>query len=158
MSNDFRILVAIDLEAGTDQLLAEAQRYAHALKAVVDVIHVAQQDPDFVGYLKSNRIERPTQEDLIRDDKAKVLRSEHQQTEAIGARLRANGVRVRQTLVVQGPILGTILEHVRRLDSDLLMMGSHQHSALYRLWYGDTAAGAAKRAPCALLVVPVEPE
>ncbi len=92
---------------------------------------------------------------MIRDSHAKALRSEHEQTQAVAATLRSNGVRVDQALTVQGPTLETILAHVRRLDSDLLMLGSHHHNALYRLWYGDTAAEAVKQAPCALLVVPV---
>ena len=106
MSNEFRILVAVDLKTGTDQLLAEAQRYGHALNATVDVIHVAEPDPDFVGYIKSDHVEKPTQEDLIRDGKANDLRSEHQQTQTIGATLRTRGVRVDQALTVQGPVLG----------------------------------------------------
>src|SRR5271166_2106177 len=53
MSDTFRIVVAVDLKAGTDRLLAEAQRYGRALNAVVDIIHVAAPDPDFVGYIKS---------------------------------------------------------------------------------------------------------
>jgi nucleotide-binding universal stress UspA family protein len=155
MSNDYRILVAIDLKAGTNRLLVEAQRYGHALNAIVDIIHVAPPDPDFVGYIKSHRPEEQNQIDSEREPHAKALRAEHHKTQAIAAMLRANGVRVDQTLTVQGPILETILAHVSKFDSDLLMLGSHHHGALYRLWYGDTAADAAKQAPCALLVVPM---
>ena len=157
MSNDYRILVAIDLKTGADRLLAEAQRYGHALNAIVDIIHVAPPDPgaDFVGYIKSNHPEEQTQDDMIRKSEAKVLRAEHQQTQAFAATQRGHGVRVDQALTVQGPTLATILAHVRKLNSDLLMLGSHQHGALYRLWYGDTATDAVKQAPCALLVVPM---
>ena len=156
MGNEYRILVAIDLKIGTDRLLAEAQRFSKALNAIVDIIHVAPPDPDFVGYIKSDDPEEQTQEDMIRDSKANALRAEHQKTHATGAKLRANGVRVDQTLAVQGPILATVVAHASKLNSDLLIVGSHQHSALYRLWYGDTSADAAKHPPCALLVVPME--
>ena len=156
MSDDFRILVAVDLKTGTDQLLTEVRRYGRAFNAIVDVIHVAPPDPDFVGYLKIDQVDKPTQEDLIRDEVAKGLRTQHDQVLAIGANLQAGGVRLRQALAVQGPILGTILDHARKLDSNLLMLGSHHHSALYRLWYGDMAADAAKQPHCALLVVPVQ--
>jgi nucleotide-binding universal stress UspA family protein len=156
MSSDFHILVAVDLKTGTEQLLAEAQRYGRALGAMVDIIHVAEPDPDLVGYIKSDS-PKPTQEDLIRDDKAEALRSAHRQTQAIGAQLRSNGVRVDRALTVQGPILETILEHARKLDSNLLILGSHQHNARYRFWFGETAVEATKKAPCALLIIPVEP-
>ncbi len=156
MDDDFRILLAVDLQAGTDQLLAEAKRYGIALKAIVDIIHVAPEDPDFVGYIKSESIAEKTQEDLIRNETAGVLWSEHQQTQAIGTMLEAGGVRVGQTLTVQGPILETVVEHARKLNSKLLMLGSHHHGAFHRLWYGDAASEAAKQAPCALLLIPVQ--
>jgi nucleotide-binding universal stress UspA family protein len=69
--------------------------------------------------------------------------------------LRAKGVRVDQALTVQGPILATLVEQAGKLDIDLLIMGTHHYGALYRLWHGDVAAGAASRAPCALLLVPI---
>jgi nucleotide-binding universal stress UspA family protein len=155
MSDDFRIVVAVDLQAGTDRLLAEAQRYGRALNAVVDIIHIAAPDPDFVGYIKNSDPGEKTQDSLIRESEAKALRAEHQQTQALGETLRANGVRVDRALTVQGPTLATILGETRKLGADLLILGSHHHGAIYRLWYGDIAVDAAKQAPCALLVVPI---
>ena len=155
MSGDYRILVAIDLKTGTDLLLAEAQRYGQAFNATVDIIHIAAPEPAFVGYIKTpDPIGHESQDNMIRESHAKALRAEHQQTQAFAATLRASGVRVDQALTVQGPTLETILTHVRKLGSNLLMLGSHHHNALYRLWYGDTATEAAKQAPCMLLVVP----
>jgi nucleotide-binding universal stress UspA family protein len=151
MSNEFRILVAVDLKVGTDQLVAEAQRYGQALQAVVDIIHVAPPDPDFVGYIKGDRFEDKTREDV-----ATAFRSEHRQAQAIKATLQAANVRTGEALMVQGPIVETILEHVRVLNTNLLVLGSHHHGALFRFWYGDTAEDTARRSPCAVLVVPVE--
>jgi nucleotide-binding universal stress UspA family protein len=161
MSTAYRILVAIDLKPGTDRLLAEVQRYAKALDAIVDIIHVADPDPDFVGYIKSAQPAETggnapkNYDQTLRDDRAKGLRSEHQQAQTVAEQMRAAGIRVDQALMVQGPTLETILEEVRKVGADLLILGSHQHSALYRLWYGDIAIDAAKQAPCALLVVPI---
>jgi nucleotide-binding universal stress UspA family protein len=155
MSKDYRIMVAIDLKTGTDRLLAEARRFSQALNAIVDIIHVAPPDPGFIGYIKSNDPEEQNQFDTEREPHAKALRAEHQKAQAFGAMLRSAGVRVDQTLTVQGPTLATILAHVSKLNSDLLVLGSHHHGALYRLWSGDTVADAAKHAPCTLLVVPV---
>jgi nucleotide-binding universal stress UspA family protein len=155
MSIDYRILVAIDLKTGTDRLLAEAQRYAKALDAIVDIIHVAPPDPDFVGYIKSKRPEDQTETDPERKPTAKALRVEHQQIQVLGATLRANGIRLDRALTVQGPTLPTILDEARKLRADLLIIGSHHHGAIYRFWHGDTAADASKHTPCALLVVPI---
>jgi nucleotide-binding universal stress UspA family protein len=161
MSNEYRILVAIDLRPGTDRLLAEAQRYAKAFDAIVNIVHVADPDPDFVGYIKDTREtktgerEATTYDQTLRDDRATEFRLEHQKANALAEKMRADGIRVDQALTVQGPTLETILEEVRKLNVDLLILGSHQHSTLYRLWYGDIAIDAAKKVPCALLVVPI---
>jgi nucleotide-binding universal stress UspA family protein len=155
MSGDFHIVVAIDLKAGTERLLAEAQRYALALNAVVDIIHVAPPEPDFVGYMKSRDPAEKTQDNLIRESEAKTLRAEHQQTQDFAAMLRANGVRVERALTAQGPTLATILDETKKLGADLLVLGSHHHSAFHRLWFGDVAVDASKLVPCSLLVVPL---
>jgi nucleotide-binding universal stress UspA family protein len=159
----FNILLAIDFSDGMDRLLEEAERYGRALDATVYIIHVTDPDP-FVGYIKAsnpadqNLFDAQRQPSALRSPRrrvAKELRTEHQQTQAIGAALRAKGVRVDQALTVQGPILATLVEQASKLDIDLLIMGSHHYGALYRLWHGDVATGAASHAPCALLLVPI---
>jgi len=156
MAGDYRILVAIDLKTGTDRLLAEAQRYGQAFNATVDIIHIVEPDPAFVGYIKAaNPEEQDEVVDSARQPHAEALRAEHRQTQTYGAVLRDNGVRVGRTLTVQGPTLARILEEAHKLDSDLLILGSHHHSALYRFWYGDTATATAAQPPCALLLIPI---
>ena len=147
---DYRILLAIDLKDGTDRLLKEAERHAKAHNATVDILHVAPLDPAFIGYIKGGE-----QIDSEREHHAKVLRAEHQQTEKIANELRASGVRVDRALMVQSGILDAILEHVQKIGTDLLILGSHHHGALFRAFYGDIAIEAAKKPPCALLIIPV---
>jgi nucleotide-binding universal stress UspA family protein len=83
------------------------------------------------------------------------MRTEHRETQTVAKKLRAAGVRVDRTLMIQGPPLQMILEEVGKLGTDLLILGSHHHGPLHRLWFGDTAANATKKASCALLVVPL---
>ena len=156
MADDFHILVAIDLKDGTDILLAEAQRYGRALDATVDIVHVAAPDPTFVGYAKAAGPDEQDWLDPEREPHARELRAEHQQTQAHGAHLRANGIRVGRVLTVQGPTAALILEEARKLAADLIILGSHHHHALYRLWHGgDTVTALVEQQRCAVLVVPV---
>jgi nucleotide-binding universal stress UspA family protein len=157
MSHAFRILVAIDLKPGTDRLLAEAQRYANALDAIVNIVHIADPVSDFVRYTKGAH-EVKDYNDTLRDDQAKEFHLEHRQVDAIAEKMRASGIRVDQALTVQGPTLEKLLKEASKFDTDLLIFGSHHHGALYRLWYGDVAIDAIKQAPCALLVVPIQPD
>lgn len=173
MSNAFRMLVAIDLKPGTDRVLAEAQRYAKALDAIVNIVHIADPvsdfvrdtkevtdskdpDPDFVSYVKGEQETKPGAHETLRDDRAKEFRLEHQQVHALAEKMRASGIRVDHALTVQGPTLEKLLKEASRLGTDLLVLGSHRHGALYRLLHGDIAIDATKQAPCALLVVPTE--
>ena len=144
----YRILAAIDLERGTDHLLREVRRYAKALGAVVDIVHVAPPDPDFIGYQVGPN--------HVRENVARRLRTEHRDTQKYGAELAADGIAVDHSLTVQGSTLSTILEHARKLKPDLLILGSHHHGLLYRVWYGDVAKQAVDRTPCNLLIVPVD--
>ena len=92
---------------------------------------------------------------LVRQRKSRRRRLFKFEAHALAERMLATGIRVDQALTVQWPTLETLLEEARRLGADLLILGSHQHNALYRLWYGDIAIDAVKQAPCALLVVPM---
>jgi nucleotide-binding universal stress UspA family protein len=121
----------------------------------VDIVHVADPDPELIGYIKSRDPDQQSVIDGERKPRARALRVEHRQTQEFGAALRGNGVRVGQALTVQGPVLATILEQTLKLHSDLLMMGSHHYGTLHRLWHGDLAADAAKGVPCTLLLVPL---
>jgi nucleotide-binding universal stress UspA family protein len=94
------------------------------------------------------------QTDVKRIPKAEDLRTEHQQIHTIAETLRNKGLRVDDAITVQGSVLASILEMASKLGADLLIIGAHQHGALYRLMHGDTAAEAVTQAPCPVLVVP----
>jgi nucleotide-binding universal stress UspA family protein len=151
---DFRIVVAVDLKEGTDRLLSAAERYGRAFNAIVNIVHVAAPDPALVGYIKEPGNTEAIQNELIRDSHAEALRDEHQQTQELGEALREKGIRV-DALTVQGPTLATILDEAGKLGADLLILGSHHHNVIHRIWYGDTTLDAVNQSPCALLVVPI---
>ena len=154
MKKEYRILLAVDLRAGTERLVAEAERFGRALDAVVDILHIVPPDPDFVGYIKAPPGQEQREVDIERDLIARDRVNERCDTEDVGASLRAKGIRVGQVLMLQDAVIDAVLAEVGKLQSDLLMLGGHHHGALYRMWYGDTAVDAVKQAPCAVLVVP----
>ena len=119
-------------------------------------MHIVEPNPSFVDYIKAVNVEEQLMVDPAREPEAEALRVQHRQTQTYGgATLRDNGVRVGRTLTVQGSTLAIILEEAHKLGSDLLILGSQHHSALYRLWHGDTATDLAAQPPCALLLIPV---
>ena len=150
----YRILLAIDLKPGTDHLLVEAERFALAMSATVDILHVAQSDPEFVGYIKGS-IGEATPIDVEREFKSDMLRDEHRRVHSFATALRKKGVRVDQVVNVQGRLPAALFEHVKKFGCDLLVLGAHQHGAVYRFWYGDIATDAVMQMPCSLLLVQV---
>lgn len=100
MTHDFRILAAVDLRVGMDRMLVEVERQARAHDALVTLLHVAQPDPEFVGYLKSSGSDAQLQTDVKREPKAGELRTEHIKTQTIGKVLRGKGLRVDNAITV----------------------------------------------------------
>ena len=146
-------MLAIDFNL-ENRLRAEVERFARALNATVDVLHVSMPDPEFIGYIKAKPGEYQGAVDGGRPAKAHELRNDHDKTLAFGEALRSTGIKIDRVLTVQGEVVSTILDHVVKREIDLLMLGSHHHSAFYRFTHTDVAAEAVHKMPCAVLVLP----
>lgn len=59
-----------------------------------------------------------------------------------------------ETVVVPGSPAGTILEHARQLEADLVVMGTHGRTGFERLMLGSVAEKVVLKASCAVLTVP----
>ncbi len=71
------------------------------------------------------------------------------------ALLKLAGVDVMVEQIVEGGV-DRILEDCRRWDAELIILGSHHHSALYNLFIGSFTKDISKRAHCPVLVVPAD--
>lgn len=139
------ILAAVDFSDLTNAVVAQAERIGKATGAPVTLLHVAAPNPDFVGYEAGP--------DTVRDSRAKELRDEHRVLLDRVEQLKGHGVDSK-SLLVEGPTVETILSEADRLGSDLIVIGSHGHGALYEALFGSIAEGVVRRSPCPILVVP----
>jgi nucleotide-binding universal stress UspA family protein len=71
--------------------------------------------------------------------------------------LRQDGLEA-TALLVQGPIVATILAEAQKMNADLLIVGSHGFGALYDLVVGSSSRGVLKDTEIPVLVVPVKKE
>ena len=140
-----RILVCVDFSEVSDAVVEHAKTIAALAGAEVRVLHVAAPDPDFVGFEAGP--------DSVRRQVAQTLREEHKTLETIARRLAEANVRA-ASIMVQGPTAETILEHVRRFRADLVVLGSHGHSALYHLLAGSVAEEVLRKSSVPVLIVP----
>ncbi len=141
------LVVPVDFSPQTESVIEATREIAGALQAEIWLIHVAEPDPDFVGYAAGPQV--------VRDQVARSLREEHSKLHDLGERLRGEGHNV-TALAVQGPTIDTILMEVEKHDADLVIMGSHGHGALYRVVVGSVSEGVLHRSPCPVLIVPPE--
>jgi nucleotide-binding universal stress UspA family protein len=93
----------------------------------------------------------------VRDQVAKEFRDEHRGVQAHADTLRQAGLEA-NALLIQGPIVETILAEAQKMKADLLIVGSHGFGALYDLVIGSSSRGILKDSEIPVLVVPVKKE
>lgn len=141
-----KILVSVDLSEATPRILQAAGRLARSLSGKLWLLHVAEPEPDFVGYEAGP--------DVVRDQVAREFRDEHRKVQEYADGMREDGIAA-TALLIQGPIVDTVIAEAERLGADLLVVGSHGYGAVYDLLVGSVSRGILKHAEIPVLVVPV---
>ena len=141
-----KILVAVDLSEASSRVVEAARRVATQSGAEVYLLHVAEPNPDFVGF--------DTGPDVVRSQVAEEYRREHRDVQKLAEGLRQTGITT-TALLVQGPTVATTLEQAQKLDAALIVVGSHGHGAIYDVLVGSYSAGILRKARVPVLVVPM---
>lgn len=144
-SNMKNILVPVDFSAETDRVLEMAELISRATSAKLWLVHVAAPDPDFVGFDAG-----PT---YVREHRAEVLREEHIGIQALAAKLEQRGLQC-EGLLVQGSTTETLLEEIDRLDAELVIMGSHGKSGLFKAFVGSVSEQVLRDSRVPVMIVP----
>ena len=139
------ILVALDLSEHSDAVLAVAAEMTKKLGARLTLVHLASPDPDFVGFEVG-----PTS---VRDARAHELHEEHRKLQAWAKQQRADGIDTR-ALLVQGPTAEGIVAEARKLNADIIVLGSHSKSRVAELVLGSVSHAVLKMSPLPVLIVP----
>lgn len=139
------ILAPIDLSPISRAVIDHAAELATAMKARLWLVHVAAPDPDFVGYDVGPK--------HVRQQRANVLRVEHGELQKFADALRSKGVDA-EALLVQGPTSATILDEVARLKVDLVVMGSHGRSGLFKALLGSVCSQVLEDGQVPVLIIP----
>lgn len=139
------ILVCIDFSASTEKIVLKAAEIAKAISAKLWLIHIAEPEPDFIGYDVGPQ--------SVRNFLSTKFREEHRQIQEIAGRMRSEGVEA-TALLVQGPTVDTILLKASNLKANMIVVGSHGRGAMYQFFVGSVSEGVLQRAKCPILVVP----
>lgn len=141
-----RLLVSIDFGDRTDRILAVARRTAKATHGSVFLVHVAEPEPEFVGYDAGPVV--------VRDQVAQEYREQHRTLQAYAEELRAGSTEA-TALLIQGPIADSIVAEAERLGAELIVMGTHGRSAVYDIVVGSVSQAVLRNTKIPVLLVPV---
>jgi nucleotide-binding universal stress UspA family protein len=139
------LLVATDFSASTDAVLQTAAALARALNARIVALHVLQPivtmgDP-MVDLTQIAAMQKSSEENA------------HKQLAQVCAQASELGAAAEPDFR-EGSASSVILERARALPADLIVMGSHGHTALYDLLLGSTSHAVLKKSPCPVVIVP----
>ena len=139
------VLVALDFSEITETVIETVGKLSSDRAPKLYLIHVAEPDPDFVGW--------DAGPDAVRDQIAGEFRREHREIEQLAQRLRDAGHDA-TGLLVQGPTVKTILSEAEKLKADIIVVGSHGHGSTYELLVGGISSGVIRKSTIPVLVVP----
>ncbi len=137
-------LVPIDFSDATEGLLAFLATLA-SKKDKITLLHAAEPNPAFIGFEAGP--------DVVRAQVAEEYQREHNDIQALSKGLRDKGFHV-TGLLVQGPSVKTILETAKKAKADMIVMGSHGHSAAYQILVGSVSEGVLHKSGIPVLFVP----
>ncbi|MDA3873061.1 MAG: universal stress protein [Kiritimatiellae bacterium] len=139
------ILLALDLSPATEMLISRIRTLFPKQHAHITLLHVAEPEPEFVGYDPGPQ--------TVRDQVAERCREAHARLQDIARDLQQDGYEA-QALQVQGSYADCILSTSQKTEADLIAMGSHGHGAMHHLLLGSTSEHVLKKARCPVLIIP----
>ena len=140
-----KVLAALDLARTTPDVLREARIWARRLSAELILIHVAEPDPDFIGYGAGP--------ESVRLAVAHKFTRAHQRIEALSVELRKEGLDA-TALLLQGATAETILREADRLSADVVLMGTRARGAVRELFVGSVSKEVLRKSTRPVLLIP----
>lgn len=142
------IVALVDFSDSTSKVLNYTLKLASALGSQVILLHIVPPEIPVAAYgAEVPPIPVAPSPETLRDNQTRL--------DDLLESLTRQGVSA-TALQSKGPISETALAEIARLNADLVIMGSHHHNALYRLFVGSMSADVLKHASYPVLVIPCD--
>lgn len=141
------ILVPLNLNENEHLLMEKVLELARAFHSKVWFLHVAEPEPEFVGFGVGPQ--------YVRNSMAQELRKEHRLLEQYSEKFKKEGLES-QGILIKGATVEAILEKAKKLGIDLIITGHHEHNFAYKAFFGSVASGVIKKANIPVLIVPLQ--
>ena len=139
------IVAAIDFSDATSQVVETAVAQAKAFGASLHLVHVLEPEPAYTAY-GFTPDEFPAMHAFHEEARKRAL----SRLEEVGG--EAEGI---QRHLAEGSPLHALLDYVKEVGADLVILGSHGHGMVASLLLGSVAEGMVRKAVVPTLVVPV---
>ncbi len=140
------IVALVDLSDLTFKVLKHAHALATAFNSEVIILHVLGKTPVVMDV----GIVSPV---VMEDPLPTVVKEQAEQLLEMRDSLIKFGVRARVDQMANAKV-AAVLAETKRLNADLIILGSHHHSTIYHMLVGSVAVDVLKHAHCPVLVVP----
>ncbi len=140
------IVALVDFSDVTARVIDQATQLARAFAARLILLHVVPEQPAVVelGIASPTVLQAPSEQRIEADYNALLeLRNS----------LADSGVTISVQQLERASV-GKVLELIQHLETDVIVVGTHHHSALYQFFVGTFTSDILKRATCPVLVVP----
>jgi nucleotide-binding universal stress UspA family protein len=135
-----RVLLATDFSSHAKEAQSLAAAFARRTGAQLDIVHVLDESPEYIRTLSA--------EVAAFEDQARAMAGDH--LEELAGRLRADDLAV-ITHLRKGRPVDAVVEEADRLESDLIVLGTHGHTGFARVALGSVAERTLRHAKCSVL-------
>ena len=142
-----KILIAVDSSKFSDAAVRMLISQNQPDKAIVRVLHVVA--PLETSYYPELTPPYPMD---FSDIKKYRMKAGRDLTARMAAKIRKAGFKV-DTLVAQGPVKTTIVDHAAKWRPNLIVMGSHGRKTIERILLGSVSEYVVRHAPCSVQIV-----
>lgn len=145
------VVVAIDFSAISSVVLDALPRLLCTPSAEgihVYLIHVAEPNPEFVGWEAGP--------DVVRDQMADEFSRAHKQLAELAGGLRQALDTDVTPLLIQGATAEAVCKQADTLDAGMIVVGSHGHGAAYNLVVGSISSAIIEQSRRPVLVIPAQ--
>ena len=154
------LLAAVDFSKTTQAVIDQSAQLAKALDAKLWVLHVCSEKTQAIAFEATSfdayapeYNAMPGDIQLARNINAEEIKREHRELLGISSRLREEGVNA-QAVLMKGGAAEIIIQKAAELDAMMVLLGSHGHGLLHKVFLGSVSESVLRHAPCNVLVVP----
>ena len=146
------IVAAVDFSNATTGVLEMASELAKAFPSRLRLFHVVEPEPSYTAY-GFTPDEFPALHAYQEEAKRRAVGKLEELLEQVKP-----GLTDATCQIAEGSPLHSLLDYVKEVNADFVVLGSHGHGVIASLLLGSVAEGMVRKATVPTLIVPAGPE